>query len=80
MKIVTMYEIRAVWAQGYDFTNDRGEKVSGTTTRALVLAYDDKAIVRHDIVKVVPGMQIPEGTITSRLLFDQFGRLIGYDQ
>lgn len=71
-----MYEIAYVWREGYDFVNDHGERVCGSTIKALVLTYSGDTIVRNKVVKVANDYPAPIG-IYAQLYFNEYGRLCG---
>lgn len=72
------YQLAHVWEQYYDFTDDRGERHSGTTTKVLVLTYKDGHCVRSDVYKAASGYAPTAcDTFYTGLLYDKFGRLAG---
>lgn len=72
--------VLADWSQGYDFVNAKGERLSGQTRKMLVAAVDGDTIVRTDIVKAAQGVVSPVGSPAVTLLYDKFGRVIGWQE
>lgn len=71
------HEIACVVDVPYDFTDNDGKHVSGVTTKAAVITFENGNVKRFDIVKCARDYKPPVRT-RGVLTFDMYQRAAGF--